>query len=406
MKPKLFHLMVVILALSCKQDDTKAQKKLPNPETKAANADYQPAFTGQTRAMGMQSPFKYQVVILDKSLKFPWGVANLPGGKFLISEKFGTFRIETLSGKNPVEISKGIPKVDPDGQGGLLDVAVDPNYKQNRRIFWAFSEPQENGSALLAIASGNISKDETAIENTKVIYRTTPAFTGKLQYGSRIVFDKQGNIFVSTGERSDKSIRGLAQSLDASIGKILHLTPEGKPVPNGPFATKQNAKPEIYAYGFRNPDGLDWNPVTGELWEAEFGPRGGDEVNIIKAGRNYGWPIITYGIEYSGEKVGSGIQQKSGMEQPVYYFDPVISPGSMTFYTGNKIPEWKNDLFLSGLSGSCLVRLKIEKNKIVGEERLLFGMGERFRRIKTGSDGNLYVVTDSGKLLRIVKQQE
>ncbi|PZP52654.1 MAG: glucose dehydrogenase, partial [Pseudopedobacter saltans] len=164
------------------------------------------------------------------------------------------------------------------------------------------------------------------------------------------------------------------------------------------------ARPEIYAYGFRNPDGLDWNPVTGALWEAEFGPRGGDEINIIRPGKNYGWPIISYGIEYSGEKVGDGIQQKTGMEQPIYYFDPVVSPGSMTFYIGNKIPEWKNDLFLSGLSGSCLVRLKIENNKVVGEERLLFGMGERFRRIKTGSDGNLYVVTDSGKLMRIVKQ--
>ncbi|PZP39054.1 MAG: glucose dehydrogenase, partial [Pseudopedobacter saltans] len=207
-KTKLLYLLASVLVLSCNQDDSKAQS-LPNPETKNPNSDYKPAFAGQTRAPGMKSDFKYQVVILDKSLKFPWGVDNLPGGKLLISQKFGTFRIETLSGKNPKEISKGVPKVDPDGQGGLLDVAADPKYAQNRQIFWAFSEPQEKGGSLLAIAKGNISKDESAIENTKIIYRATPAHTGKLQYGSRIVFDKQGNLFVSTGERSDKSIRGL-----------------------------------------------------------------------------------------------------------------------------------------------------------------------------------------------------
>jgi len=402
-KAQLLYLCASMLVLSCNQDKSNAQKNQSNPETKAPNTQYQPAFAGQTRAPGMKSDFKYQVVILDKSLKFPWGVDNLPGGRLLISQKFGTFRIETLSGKNPIQISKGVPKVAPDGQGGLLDVAVDPNYAQNRRIFWAFSEPQEKGGALLAIARGNISKDETAIENMQIIYRATPAHTGKLQYGSRIVFDKQGNLFVSTGERSDKEVRGLAQSLQASTGKIVHITTDGKPVADGPFAKTADARPEIYAYGFRNPDGLDWNPITGELWETEFGPRGGDEVNIVRAGKNYGWPIITYGIEYSGDKVGDGIQQKDGMEQPIYYFDPVVSPGSMTFYTGDQIPEWKNNLFLSGLSGSCVVRLKIDNNKVVGEERLLFGMGERFRRIKTGSDGNLYVVTDSGKLLRFEK---
>ncbi len=404
MKINKLYILVSLVMLSCIQDKSNAQKTAANPETKSPNSNYKPAFAGQTRAPGMKSDFKYQVVILDKSLKNPWGVDNLPGGKLLISQKYGTFRIESLSGKNPIEISQGVPKVDPDGQGGLLDVAADPNYAQNRRIFWVFSEPQTSGGSLLAVARGNIAKDEKSIENTQVIYRATPAHTGKLQYGSRIVFDKHGNLFVSTGERSDKEVRGLAQSLQSSTGKILHLTIDGKAVANGSFAKTNSVRPEIYAYGFRNPDGLDWNPVTGELWEAEFGPRGGDEVNIIKPGKNYGWPVITYGIEYRGEKVGDGIQQKEGMEQPIYYFDPVISPGSMTFYTGNKIPEWKNNLFLSGLSGSCLVRLKIENNKVVGEERLLFGMGERFRRIKTGSDGNLYVVTDSGKLLRIVKQ--
>lgn len=400
MKQYLSCIFGVIIFLSCMPQDGQAQNILPNPESKSPNTRYAPAFRGQTRAPGMKTRTKYRVTILDRSLQFPWGITNLPNGKLLISQKLGTFRIETLSGKNARTISQGVPKVDPDGQGGLLDVAADPDYAHNRRIFWTFSEPGSQGS-LLAVARGKISADESKIENTTVIYRATPAHTGKLQYGARIVFDKKGNLFVSTGERSDKNVRVLAQSLQASTGKILHITTDGKPVAKGPFSNNIHARPEIYAYGFRNPDGLDWNPVTGALWEAEFGPRGGDEVNIIRPGRNYGWPVITYGIEYSGEKVGNGIQQKEGMEQPIYYFDPVISPGSMTFYTGGAIPEWKNNLFLSGLSGSCIVRLKIDGNKVVGEERLLTGMGERFRRILTGSDGALYVVTDSGKLIRI-----
>ncbi|RZK83351.1 MAG: PQQ-dependent sugar dehydrogenase, partial [Pedobacter sp.] len=241
------------------------------------------------------------------------------------------------------------------------------------------------------------------IENQKVIYRATSAHTGKLQYGSRIVFDKNGDMFVSTGERSDREIRIQAQHLNSSLGKILHLTTEGKAVPNGPFAGKADARPEIYAYGLRNPDGLAINPQTGDLWEAEFGPRGGDELNLIKPGKNYGWPIITYGIEYSGKAVGEGIQQKEGMEQPVYYWNPVISPGSIAFYNSSIIPEWKGNLFVGGLSGSHIIRLVIKENKVVGEERLLEGKGERFRDL-VEKDGVLYAVTDNGNFYKIAKK--
>ena len=288
------------------------------------------------------------------------------------------------------------------GQGGLLDVTLAPDFAKSRLVYWAYSEPQSKG-VLLAIAKGKLAANETTIENQTIIYRATPAHTGKLQYGSRIVFDKNGDLFVSTGERSDRDIRVQAQYLNSSLGKILHLTPDGKAVAGGPFAGKADARPEIYSYGHRNPDGLVIHPQTGELWEAEFGPKGGDELNLIKPGKNYGWPIITYGTEYSGQKVGEGIQQKTGMEQPVYYWNPSISPGSMAFYTGN-IAEWKNNLLVAALGGSHIIRLVIKANKVVGEERLLADKNERWRDLATGKDGALYVVTDSGNLYKIVKK--
>jgi glucose/arabinose dehydrogenase len=296
----------------------------------------------------------------------------------------------------------GFPAVLFRGQGGLLDVTIDPSFTTNRMIYWGYSEQTEGGS-LLAIAKGKLSADETKLENVEVIYRATPAYKGNLQYGTRIVFDKQGNLFISTGERSGSDIRMKAQDLSAGIGKIIHITKTGKAVAGGPFAGKANALPEIYAYGIRNPDGLAWNPQTGQLWEAEFGPRGGDEINIIKPGSNYGWPVVTYGIEYSGEKVGDGIQQKEGVTQPIYYWDPTISHGGITFYTGN-ITEWKNNLFVGGLSGSHIARLVIKANKVVGEERLLRDRNERWRALVTGKDGALYGLTDSGKLYRIAKK--
>ncbi|RYE23710.1 MAG: PQQ-dependent sugar dehydrogenase, partial [Sphingobacteriaceae bacterium] len=286
------------------------------------------------------------------------------------------------------------------GQGGMLDVNIDPDFKTNRMIFWDYAE-KTSGGGVLAIAKGKLSADETKMENIQVIYRAQPAYSGTLQYGSRILFDKQGNLFVSTGERAGNDIRIKAQDLSAAIGKVLHLTKDGKAVADGPFANTANTLPEIYAYGFRNPEGMTWNPETGDLWEAEFGPRGGDEINIIKPGKNYGWPVVTYGIEYSGEQVGDGIQQKNGVEQPVYYWDPSISPAGIAFYNSSIIPEWKGNLFVGGLGGSHIARLVIKNNKVVGEERLLKEKGERFRAITEGKDGALYTVTDNGKMYRI-----
>lgn len=396
---QLLTLLAASFLLSCvNETNVSAQNPV---ETGKPSADYKPAFVGQTRIKGIKTTTPFTSTVINNKLDRPWAISVMPDGRFFITQKSGSMVILNANGTLAKTIT-AIPKVEDSGQGGILDVTLAPDFTKSRMVYWAYSEPQSKG-ILLAIAKGKLSANETTIENQTIIYRATPAHTGRLQYGSRIVFDKNGNLFVSTGERSDKNIRVQAQYLNSSLGKILHLTPEGKPVANGPFAKQADARPEIYAYGLRNPDGLAIHPITGVLWEAEFGPKGGDEVNIIKPGKNYGWPIITYGVEYSGFKVGDGITQKEGMEQPAYYWNPSISPGSIAFYTGN-IAEWKNNLFVGALGGSHIIRLVLNGNKIVGEERLLEDKNERWRDLVTGKDGALYAVTDSGNLYKIAKK--
>ncbi|MDN3548640.1 PQQ-dependent sugar dehydrogenase [Mucilaginibacter aquaedulcis] len=369
-------------------------------EKNKPNSNYKPAFTGQTRIGSVKTKTPYTVNVINTELKSPWGMHVLPDGRLLISSKPGTMQILTTDGKVAKTIT-GFPEVQYAGQGGLLDVNIDPDFTKNRMVYWTYAQPGKGST--LAVAKGKLSADETKLENVKVIWEAYPRYQGAGQFGSRLVFDKQGNIFVSSGDRQADDIRVKAQDLNATTGKIIHITKEGKPVANNPFIGKADAKPEIYAYGFRNQDGLSINPVTGALWEVEFGPRGGDEVNLIKPGSNYGWPYVTYGIEYSGEKVYEGIQQKAGTVQPVYYWDPVISPGCMMFYTGN-IEEWKNNMFIGALSGQHIIRLVIKNNKVVGEERLLADKNERWRCIATGKDGAIYAATDGGKLYKIAKQ--
>ncbi|GAB2685994.1 PQQ-dependent sugar dehydrogenase [Mucilaginibacter koreensis] len=374
----------------------------PSVETKAPNSNYKPAFKGQTRIGAVKTQTALSITELNTTLNQPWAICPLPDGRFMVTEKAGRLLILGTDGKVSKQITN-LPAVVNQGQGGLLDVNIDPQFSSNRMIYWDYAE-QASGGSLLAVAKGKLSADETKIENIQVIYRAVPAYNGGLQYGSRIVFDPQGNLFVSTGERGADDIRVKAQDLSAAIGKVVHITKDGQPVANGPFANTQGARPEIYAYGLRNPEGMAWNTATNELWEAEFGPRGGDEVNIIKPGKNYGWPIITYGIEYSGQTLGAGIQQKEGMEQPIYYWDPVISPSGITFYNSDVIPEWKGNLFLGSLSATHICRLVIKDNKVTGEERLLADKGERFRALAQGKDGALYAVTDGGKLYKIAKK--
>ncbi len=394
---KLISLVAIALTIT-----TACTAQTGEPvEKNKPNTDYKPAFAGQTRIGSVKTKTLYTATIINSDLKGPWGIHVLPDGRLLISGKPGNMQIVTTAGKIDKVIT-GFPEVQFASQGGMLDVSIDPNFAANRMIYWTYAQPGEGG-ATLAVAKGKLSADETKLENVKVIYEATPRYKGAGQFGSRIVFDKQGNLFVSIGDRMSDDIRVKAQDLNATVGKIIHITKEGKPVADNPFIGKPNAKPEIYALGFRNPDGFAIHPVTGDLWETEFGPRGGDEVNLIKKGGNYGWPTVTYGIEYRGVKVYDGIQQKEGTIQPVYYWDPVISPGCMMFYTGN-IAEWKNNMFIGGLSSGFITRLVINNNKVVGEERLLADKGERWRCMATGKDGAIYAGTDGGKLYRIAKQ--
>lgn len=375
--------------------------KLPPVETKTPNSDYKPAFEGQTRINGVKTATPYKVEKIAEGLDHPWAVVPMPDGRLLITSKSGFMEIRSADGGLLKKIT-GFPKVENEGQGGLLDVAPDPDFSQNKTIYWSFSEKYGKGN-LTAVAKGQLSPDETTIQNPVVIFRATPALNSKLHFGSRLVFDKDGNLFVSAGERSILEGRKQAQLLSAGLGKIFKITKDGKPAEGNPFIGQKDAMPEIFAYGFRNPQGLDLNPVTGELWETEFGPRGGDEVNIVRAGKDYGWPVITYGIEYDGRKIGDSIQQKEGMEQPVYYWDPVVSPSGIVFYTGDAIPEWKNNLFIGGLSSMHIVRLVIENDKVVGEERLLEDQQQRIRDVAQ-YNGALYAVSDAGILFKISRQ--
>ncbi|MFV0605596.1 MAG: PQQ-dependent sugar dehydrogenase [Niabella sp.] len=399
-------LLIILMAIFTACNTSKQQQTitstgdLPSVETKAPNSpQYKAAYMGQTRIGGIKTKTLLEVSILTDKLVRPWAVVSMPDGRFLITEKRGTFRIATNMGKITEPINGALP-VDDAGQGGLLDVALDPDFKNNRMIYWAFSEPVDGGNHT-AVAKGRLANDERTIENAKVIYRAIPTFKGRLHYGSRLAFDENGYLYVSTGERSDLATRPKAQELSAALGKILRITKDGSPAPGNPFINTSGALPEIWSYGHRTPQGLVFHPVTGELWESEMGPRGGDEINLIKAGKNYGWPIITYGIEYSGKTIGDGITQKQGMEQPVYYWDPVQSPSGITFYSKGLITEWDNNLFVGGLSSKHIARLMINNNKIVGEERLLEDQNQRFRDVEQGKDGALYAVTDEGRLYRI-----
>jgi glucose/arabinose dehydrogenase len=390
------------LALHACSDDNDGvnDPKYPPVETKEPNTTYEPAFPGQTRVAGVRTTSKLDTSIITSALASPWGIKSLPDGRLLVTQKAGTMRIVTQTGTLSDPIT-GLPAVNASGQGGLLGLTLDPAFSSNRMVYWVFSENVAGGT-LTAVAKGRLSNDEKTIENATVIYRAIPAYNGTLHYGGRIVFDAQGNLFVSTGERSDLATRPLAQSTSAALGKVLHITKDGQPAPGNPTFGAE-ALPSLYSIGHRNPQGLAIHPTTGELWQGEHGPRGGDEINRVQPGKNYGWPIITYGIEYSGQKVGDGIQQKEGLEQPIYYWDPVVSPSGMTFYGGDKVPEWKNNLFIGALSGMHIVRLVIENNKVVGEERLLASEGQRFRDVTQGADGALYAITDQGRLYRLDK---
>ncbi len=370
-------------------------------ENQKPNSDYKPAFAGQTRVASVKTTTPYKVEKIAEKIAAPFAIVAMPDGRLMVTCKKGYMEIHDGSGKLVKKI-EGFPAVDFVGQGGLLDVAFDPAFANNHMIYWTFSEKQGSGNCM-SVAKGKLNEAAGKVENTSVIFRALPALQSQLHFGSRLLFDKSGYLFVSTGERSITEGRMQAQKLESGLGKIFRITTDGKPAPGNPFINTKGAVPQIYSYGHRNPQGLDINPATGDLWDAEFGPRGGDEINLVRAGKDYGWPTITYGIEYSGEKVGEAIQQKAGMEQPVYYWDPVVSPSGICFYKGNSVPEWNNNLFIACLSGVHVARIVIKNNKVVGEERLLTDKNERFRDI-TYANGMLYTITDNGNVYRISKK--
>lgn len=372
---------------------------LPPVETEKANTDYQPAFQGQTRAPGLKTETSFTSTIITSNLNAPWSVKEISEGRFAVTEKAGVLRIVTKDGGVSAPIA-GFPELDSGGQGGLLDVLPDLEFSSNRILYFTLSEETQEGS-LTAVGKGRLSEDETKLENFSIIYRAIPYFKGSNHFGSRIIFDENGNLIVTTGERQSTATREKAQTLDNGYGKVMRITTDGREADGNPFIGQTNALPEILSYGHRNPQGLAIHPETNDIWISEMGPRGGDELNWILSGKNYGWPVVSYGIEYSGQKIGEGITIKEGTEQPVYYWDPVLAPSGMTFYSSDKIPEWKNNLFIGGLAGQHIARIVLDGNRVVGEERLLEGEGQRFRDITQGSDGALYAVTDAGRLYRI-----
>jgi aldose sugar dehydrogenase len=340
------------------------------------------------------------VETIASGLEHPWSLAFLPDGTMLVTERPGRLRL-VRDGKLSDPVSN-VPSVVAQKQGGLLDVALHPDFAKNRLIFLSFSEPREGGGNGTSLARARLADDGRALENVEVIFRQLPAIDSTAHFGGRIAFAPDGNLFLTLGERF--SMRDSAQDLSTHLGKIVRLTADGKPVPGNPFIGKSGALPEIWSYGHRNPQGAAIEPSTGLLWTVEHGAKGGDEINRPEAGKNYGWPVITFGKDYSGEKIGQGTA-KDGMEQPLYYWDPSIAPSGLTFYSGAKYPDWQGDLLLGALAGMKLVRLDIENGKVAGEEVMLEDLGERIRDVRVGPDGEVYMLTDNpeGRVLKLVR---
>ena len=331
-----------------------------------------------------------------RGLEHPWGLAVLPDGRLLVTERPGRLRIVGRDGKLSRPLT-GVPKVHAQGQGGLLDVALDPKFAQNRMVYLSYAEPGDGGAGT-AVARGRLA--EGGLENVRVIYRQHPKVEGGGHYGSRLVFTQDGKLFVTQGDRMNH--REQAQDLSSGIGKIVRINPDGSIPSDNPFVGKSGARPEIWSYGHRNIQAAALHPETGQLWTVEHGARGGDELNRPEAGKNYGWPVITYGVDYSGASIGEGAT-KAGMEQPVYYWDPVIAPSGMVFYTGDAVPQWKGSAFIGSMQPGRLVRLTMENGKVAREERYLGDLGEGIRDVQQGPGGELYLLTDNddGRVLRV-----
>lgn len=377
-------LMVPLAPLANAQSAKPAETKQPNAP------DQKPAFEGQTRAAQPQTMPSLTKTVVADGLPHIWSMEILPDGRMLVAAKDGAMHI--VAGGKAGPALEGVPEVASAGQGGLLDIALAPDFQSSGKIYFSFSEPRDGGNGT-SVASARLVETggASALEETQVIFRQMPTYDGDKHFGSRLVFGPNNELYVTVGERSDAQTRGQSQDLSSGLGKVFRIDTQGKAFEGNPFAGKDNALPEIWSYGHRNVQSAAIDG-QGRLWTVEHGPKGGDELNLPKAGLNYGWPIITYGIEYSGGTVGEGVTSRDGMEQPVYYWDPVIGPSGMAYYNSDAIPEWKGSFIIGGLVSQGLVVLKVEDDKVVSEGRL--PLEARIRDVKVAQDGSVYAVTE------------
>ena len=364
----------------------------------------QPAYSGEqapgdTRVdvVAATDRGKVRVGTVATGLEHPWGIAFLPDGRALVTERPGRLRIVAADGTLGAPL-EGVPAVAATGQGGLLDVALDPEFAQNRWVYLSYAEPRAGGNGT-AVARGQLA--ERGLTEVQVIFRQDVTIDGRHHFGSRLVFDRDGRLFVTLGDRNSE--RARAQTLDSHIGKVVRIERDGKVPADNPFVGREGARPEVWSYGHRNVQGAALHPATGELWTHEHGPRGGDELNRTLAGRNYGWPKVTYGVEYSGKSISES-PTAPGIEPPVHYWVPSIATSGLLFYTGDRFPQWRGNAFVGGLSSQQVSRLEMDGNRVVREEVLFKGViGQRVRDVEQGPDGLIYLLTDQpdGQLLRI-----
>jgi glucose/arabinose dehydrogenase len=367
------------------------------PAAKAENVDTPAAGPKTAQAMASQAG-EIKVTEIARGLEHPWSLAFLPDGSMLVTERAGRLRKVAADGSVSTPLS-GVPAVFAEGQGGLLDVVLSPNFASDQRVYLSYAEPGENGTAGTAVASATLGT--AGLTDVKVIYQQQPKLEGDGHFGSRLAFDGQGHLFISQGERQK---RPTSQKLDMLQGKLVRVDLQGGVPKDNPFVGQANVRPEIWSYGHRNMQGMAFDPRTGKLWQSEHGPRGGDELNLPQPGKNYGWPIITHGINYSGMRIPEAIgSAKEGMEQPHHVWEKSPGLSGMAFYTGRPGMPWNDSLFLGSLAERNLIRLSLQGDAIVGEERLLNDLGERIRDVRVGPDDAIYVLTDEedGKVLKI-----
>ena len=393
-------------AAGSQQSEPQAADGAP-VETAPPNVpEFEPAFPGQTRAPAVQTQTPIEATEVAGGLAYPWSIAFLPDGRMLVTEKPGRLRIVTAAANGrPSAISEpvlGVPRVDARGQGGLLDVELGPDYAESGLVYVTYYEPREGGNGL-AVARGRLVERGGAarLDGVEVIFRMMPTLDSDKHAGGRMVWAPDGTLFVTLGERSVLEGRRQARDLGSHFGKIVRINPDGSVPDDNPFVGRDGARPEIWSLGHRNVLAATLD-AEGRLWEVEMGPQGGDELNLVRRGADYGWPTVGYGEEYSGAPIHE-TTELAGTEQPVYYWDPVISPSGMAVYSGRLVPEWRGNVFIGGLSSTNVVRLVLEGDRVVGEERLLRENGERIREVVEGPDGALYLATDAadGRILRL-----